>query len=140
LEEIEIADLVERAWGAGVSAAPGRAGSPLSITIDVPRGLIVRVDPRRMVQVLRNLLVNAIAHANHTIHVSASQHEIRVADDGPGVPPGHEEKIFDRFHRVDPSRSRATGGAGLGLAIAKELVELHGGTIRYERPAFIISL
>jgi len=140
LEEIEIADLVERAWGAGVSPAPGRAGSPLSITIDVPRGLIVRVDPRRMVQVLRNLLVNAIAHANHTIHVSASQHEIRVADDGPGVPPGHEEKIFDRFHRVDPSRSRATGGAGLGLAIAKELVELHGGTIRYERPAFIISL
>ena len=66
--------------------------------------------------------------------------EIRVADDGPGVPPGHETKIFDRFHRVDASRSRATGGAGLGLAIAKELVELHGGTIRYERPAFVVTV
>jgi two-component system sensor histidine kinase BaeS len=131
LEEIEIADLVER-------AISGLAFK--NLTLDVPRGLVVRVDARRMVQVLRNLLVNAIAHANHTVHVSASSNEIRVADDGPGVPPGHEEKIFDRFHRVDASRSRATGGAGLGLAIAKELVELHGGTIRYERPAFVVTV
>ncbi|HJQ36309.1 MAG TPA: ATP-binding protein [Thermoanaerobaculia bacterium] len=130
-EDIEIADLVERAI-AGLAFK--------NLTLDVPRGLVVRVDARRMVQVLRNLLVNAIAHASQTVHVSASAKEIRVADDGPGVPPGHEQKIFDRFHRVDASRSRATGGAGLGLAIAKELVELHGGTIRYERPAFIISL
>jgi signal transduction histidine kinase len=131
LEEIEIADLVER-------AISGLAFQ--NLTLDVPRGLVVRVDARRMVQVLRNLLVNAIAHANHNVHVSASPEEIRVADDGPGVPPGHEEKIFDRFHRVDASRSRATGGAGLGLAIAKELVELHGGTIRYERPAFVVTV
>ena len=139
LEEIEVAMLVERAWGAGVPPA-WRAGSPPPI----PQGMVVRVDVGRMVQVLRNLLVNAMAHANSTIDVSASKVdgriEIRVSDDGPGVPAGHEERVFDRFYRVDASRSRATGGAGLGLAIAKELVELHGGTIRYERPAFIISL
>jgi len=108
------------------------------LTRDVPAGLVVRVDARRMVQVLRNLLVNAIAHASHTVHVSASGNEIRVADDGPGVPPEHVERIFDRFYRADASRSRTTGGAGLGLAIAKELVELHGGTITYEKPAFIV--
>jgi len=139
LEDVEVAELVERAWGAGVPPA-WRAGSPPSI----PRGMIVRVDVRRMVQVLRNLLVNAATHANSAIDVSASRAgnriEIRVIDDGPGVPPEHAGRIFDRFYRADPSRSRATGGAGLGLAIAKELVELHGGTIRYERPAFIITL
>ena len=97
-----------------------------------------------MVQVLRNLLVNARMHAISTITVAATRGdstiEIRVADDGPGVPSGQEERIFDRFHRVDESRSRATGGAGLGLAIARQLVELHGGRIWYERPAFVIAL
>jgi two-component system sensor histidine kinase BaeS len=131
LAEVEVAELVERAITR--LAFPG-------LTRDVPPGLVVRVDARRMVQVLRNLLVNAIAHASHTVHVSASANEIRIADDGPGVPPEHVERIFDRFYRADASRSRTTGGAGLGLAIAKELVELHGGTIRYEKPAFIISL
>jgi len=130
LEDVEIADLVER-------AVSGLAFQ--NLVVDVPRGLIVRVDARRMVQVLRNLLVNAIAHASQTVRVSASANEIRVADDGPGVPPEHESRIFDRFYRADPSRSRSTGGAGLGLAIAKELVELHGGTIRYERPAFVVG-
>jgi signal transduction histidine kinase len=131
LEDVEVAELVERAVS-GLTFA--------NLTRDIPPGLVVRVDARRMVQVLRNLLVNAIAHAKSAIHVTASQNEIRVIDDGPGVPPEHAERIFDRFYRADPSRSRATGGAGLGLAIAKELVELHGGTIRYERPAFIITL
>jgi len=84
--------------------------------------------------------VNAIAHAKSTVEIRATANEIRVIDDGSGVPPEHAEKIFDRFYRADASRSRATGGAGLGLAIAKELVELHGGKIWYERPAFVIRL
>jgi signal transduction histidine kinase len=131
LDDVEVAELVERAVS-GLTFP--------NLTRDIPPGLVVRVDARRMVQVLRNLLVNAIAHAKSAIHVTASPNEIRVIDDGPGVPPEHAGRIFDRFYRADPSRSRATGGAGLGLAIAKELVELHGGTIRYERPAFIITL
>jgi signal transduction histidine kinase len=131
IEEIEIAELVERAVSGLVFK---------NLVRDVPRGLVVRVDAQRMVQVLRNLLVNAIAHANSTVEIRATGSEIRVIDDGPGVPPEHAEKIFDRFYRADASRSRATGGAGLGLAIAKELVELHGGKIWYERPAFVIRL
>jgi len=133
LEDVEVADLVERAIS-GLAFA--------RLTRDVPSGLMLRVDARRIVQVLRNLLVNAIAHATSidvSARAAADRIEIRVSDDGPGVPPEHAERVFDRFYRADESRSRATGGAGLGLAIAKELVELHGGSIRYEKPAFIVT-
>ena len=135
LEEVDVLDVLRHAM-TGLEFE--------TIAVDVPQGLILRADPRRIVQVLRNLLVNAIAHAQNTIAVHAmragSEVEIRVEDDGPGVPPEHAGRIFDRFYRADASRSRTTGGAGLGLAIAKELVELHGGSIRYERPAFIVRL
>ena len=131
--EFAVADLVERAL----------TGSP-PVECSIPADLVVRVDARRMVQVLRNLIVNAFAYASTSIEISAARTargiEIRVADDGPGVAEEHVERIFERFYRADPSRSRTTGGAGLGLAIARQLVELHGGTIRYERPAFVIEL
>jgi signal transduction histidine kinase len=111
---------------------------------NVPDDLVVRADARRMVQVVRNLVNNALAHAENRVEVSAARVgdgvEIRVADDGPGVPREYAERIFDRFYRVDASRSRSTGGAGLGLAIARQLVELHGGRIWYEKPAFVIAL
>ena len=55
-----------------------------------------------------------------------------VADTGPGIAPPDLERVFDRFYRIDPSRARATGGAGLGLTIAGQLVEAHGGSIRVE--------
>ena len=120
-----------------------RAVTP-AVVRNVPHDLVIRADARRMVQVVRNLVNNALAHAESRVEVSASRVddgvEIRVVDDGPGVPPEHAERIFDRFYRVDASRSRATGGAGLGLAIAKQLVELHGGRIWYEKPAFVIAL
>ena len=110
----------------------------------MPGDLVVRGDARRLVQVVRNLVDNALVHAESRVEVSARRAgdrvEIRVADDGPGVPAEHAERIFDRFYRVDESRSRATGGAGLGLAITKQLVELHGGKIWYEKPAFVIAL
>jgi signal transduction histidine kinase len=121
-------------------ATTGLSAPGLAITIDVPSDLVIRADARRLVQVVRNLVVNALAFASSSIAISARDCEIRVADDGPGVPPEHVGRIFDRFYRADPSRSRSTGGAGLGLAIARQLVELHGGTIRYEKPAFIIVL
>ncbi len=137
LTEVPVIELVERA----LSGLPSRE---LAITRDVDDSLVVHADARRMVQVVRNLLVNAVAYAHSSIAITAARAgdriEIRVSDDGPGVPEEHAQRIFDRFYRADASRSRTTGGAGLGLAIARQLVELHGGTIRYERPAFVITL
>ena len=136
LQEVSVREVVER-------AVSGLERQGIVVTRDVPE-LTVRADARRIVQVVRNLLVNALAHAGTRVTITAGVAgdwvEIRVADDGPGVPEEHAERIFDRFYRADASRSRATGGAGLGLAIVKQLVELHGGRVRYERPAFVISL
>ncbi|HEY0158579.1 MAG TPA: ATP-binding protein [Thermoanaerobaculia bacterium] len=134
LAEVSVAELVERA----------ASGLEARIARDVDPALTVRADARRIVQVIRNLLVNAVAYARSEIAVTAARRgdfvEIRVSDDGPGVPDEQKERIFDRFYRADASRSRSTGGAGLGLAIARQLVELHGGTIAYERPAFVVVL
>ncbi len=95
-------------------------------------------DPDRLTQVLRNLVRNAVAHTTpgDPIEVIAQPRdgslEISVTDSGPGIPADQLEEIFDRFHRLDVSRSRDHGGSGLGLAIARALVEAHGGTIRAE--------
>jgi signal transduction histidine kinase len=86
-----------------------------------------------LARVVRNLLENADRHAGATVRVELSsgggQVQLVVADDGPGIPPGDRERVFDRFARLDAGRSRAAGGTGLGLAIAKQVVEAHGGTI-----------
>ena len=136
IEEVAVAEIVERAMSGLVRSS--------MITTNVDASLTVRADARRLVQVVRNLIVNAMAYASTSIAIEAKRTmqgiEIRVADDGPGVADEHAERIFERFYRADASRSRSTGGAGLGLAIARQLVELHGGTIRYERPAFVIVL
>ena len=55
---------------------------------------------------------------------------VTVSDTGPGIPEAERDRIFERFYRIDPSRSRRTGGAGLGLAIAREIITLYGGTVR----------
>ena len=93
------------------------------------------VDPQRISQVLANLLSNALRHAGEgsavTVGVSCTDESIQVevADTGPGIGPEELSHVFERFYRVDRSRSRAEGGSGLGLAIAKEVVEAHGGRI-----------
>lgn len=96
----------------------------------------VRIDTARILQVVDNLLENAVRHTPQGGQVTVragtlSTDEVFVAveDTGEGIPDTVIENVFDRFRRADPSRARTTGGAGLGLAIAKNLVEAHGGAI-----------
>jgi len=108
----------------------------LLVSIDLPDKLPpVNIDYQRISQVLRNLLENAVAHTakGGSITVAAKQQgnwvEVTVTDTGEGIPAEDLPNIFERFYRVDKSRTRATGGSGLGLTIAKRLVEAHGGKI-----------
>jgi signal transduction histidine kinase len=97
---------------------------------------VLEADPDRLTQVLRNLVRNAVAHtqAGGRVAVVAEARDgwltIAVSDDGPGIPSAHLERVFERFHRVDEARARERGGAGLGLPIARAIVEAHGGRIR----------
>jgi signal transduction histidine kinase len=98
----------------------------------------IQVDPERMKQVLSNIVDNALRYTpeNGRIHLTAERAgdgvEIRVQDSGPGVPADELERIFERFYRTETSRARNEGGSGLGFAIARSLVEKHGGRIRAE--------
>jgi len=102
---------------------------------DVPDGQL-RADEDRVAQVVRNLARNAVEHTGPhglvRLRVTAKPRgwlEMAVEDDGAGIPAAQRDRVFDRFHRVDSSRARAKGGAGLGLAIARAIVEAHGGRI-----------
>jgi two-component system, OmpR family, sensor kinase len=103
-------------------------------------GGTVRADSDRLTQVVRNLVRNAVAHTNPGDRVELSARgldghlEITVSDAGPGIPPAELDRIFERFHRLDKSRSRDSGGVGLGLPIARAIVEAHGGEIHAESP------
>jgi len=110
-----------------------------SIQVDVrPDAATLRADPVALRQALGNLIENAIRYTPSggtiTVFSRAADHGIAVGvrDTGAGIPPEHLPRVFERFYRVDPARSRAAGGTGLGLAIVKHLVEAHGGRVRAE--------
>lgn len=122
------------------------------LRIDIPPSLpTIRADPNRLRQVLNNLIDNAL---RHTPRGRAIMLEVRnlgaavqllVRDEGEGIAPDAVERIFDRFYRVDPARKHEKSGSGLGLSIAKRLVEMHGGQIQVESilgkgTTFLISL
>ena len=102
------------------------------VTDGLPR---VKIDSYRIRQVLNNLLQNAIAHTGKggrievTGELRADKIAISVTDNGEGISKEDLPNIFERFYRVDKSRTRSTGGSGLGLTIAKRFVEAHGGKI-----------
>jgi len=129
----DIAALVREAAAAVQAKGVARG---LTITNDLPDALpAVNIDAHRIKQVMLNLLDNAIAHTEKGGHIILRARQqggiiyISVTDTGEGIPEDELPFIFERFYRVDKSRARATGGSGLGLTIAKRLVEAHGGKI-----------
>ena len=135
VEPVDVAVFVHDLWD-GMSLLADRRFE-LS---EVPRGRLI-VDPDRLAQALRNLLANAIEHTTPgsglvRLRVEpAAGGRIRfvIEDDGPGIPVKERERVFDRFHRTDAARDRASGGTGLGLAIVRAIAEAHGGVVFADR-------
>jgi signal transduction histidine kinase len=150
---VALGPLVE---GAVSALRPALADKDLAIAVELPADLpCADADAARIGQVLRNLLNNAITHTPPGGWIDVEAHYIadcrlqiadyaqpqsaiynlqsailiRVSDTGPGIAPEHVPHLFERFYRADPARARATGGAGLGLTIVKQLVEAHGGRV-----------
>lgn len=109
----------------------------VAVSVD-PAGATVDGDRARMHQVITNLLDNAVRHspAGGTVELRATRNRagvtIEVCDEGPGIREEEKSMVFERFYRSDSARSSKDGGAGLGLAIARWIVDLHGGDIRVE--------
>jgi signal transduction histidine kinase len=129
-------DLATFAADVARQATPLARAHGLTLGCEAPAGDVpIEADPDRLHQVLLILLDNAIAHtpAGGTVTVAVTRQNgealLSVRDTGEGIAPEHLERIFDRFYRADSARSRSHGGAGLGLAIARALVELHDGQI-----------
>ncbi len=130
--ELVPVDLAEIADEAIEVLTPVSQLAGINIRLNTDGSSVVSTGPVPIGRVIRNLLDNAIRHAppgseiTVTVEMPAT---VRVADEGPGFPPSFTEAAFEEFARADPARSRSTGGAGLGLAVARELVEELGGRI-----------
>lgn len=117
-------------------AAAGEAGVQLELAVS--GAIAAQLDRTLFQRAVGNLIENALAHTNPGGHVRMEAIRdngtlrVSVSDDGCGIPPEHIPRIFDRFHRVDPARSKNGGGAGLGLAIVKGIANLHGGDTQIE--------
>ena len=105
------------------------------VDIESPDVVILEADEERLTQVVTSLLANVRVHtpegteATVVVRDGADTVVIEVTDDGPGIPEAALDQVFERFYRADPSRSRKSGGAGLGLSIVHAIVEAHGGTV-----------
>ncbi len=133
LEAVEVDTVVSEALSRYKVAADN---ADISITTDAPTGYRVMGDQTLLVTAIANLVSNAIAYSPNGSSVSISRRrrgeniEIAVTDRGIGIAPADQERVFERFFRVDKARSRATGGTGLGLAIVKHVAANHNGSIR----------
>ena len=126
------------------------AEKELRCSVEIQHHLVVPGDPDKLARVFDNVLRNAVSYSapggRVDIHARSvgRQAEITIRNEGLEIPEGELANIFQKFYRLDAARSSRTGGAGLGLAIAKEIVESHGGTIRAESngrlTSFVISL
>jgi signal transduction histidine kinase len=139
-------DLSELLRGISETYQPAAEDSDHTLDYQIEDGVSLTGDRQLLAQMITNLIENALRHtpAGSTASVglrrTATGFEIEVADNGPGIPEAEHEKVFDRFYRLD--RSRSTAGSGLGLALVKAIAGLHGLTIRLEdrKPGLAVIL
>ncbi|KLO33661.1 sensor histidine kinase [Mycobacterium haemophilum] len=130
-EDVDLVDIV----AAEVDRAAMLAPSLTLLLAGDGNQLPIRADPSRIAQILSNLLDNARRYTPHggkvTVRTAAREHnaEVTVVDSGPGIPEADRERVFDRLVRLDDARDRDSGGAGLGLSIARALAQAHHGTL-----------
>jgi signal transduction histidine kinase len=114
-----------------LATTPARDG--VRVCVEPSPAVMVNGDPEALARVARNVIDNAVRHARHSVLVQTSTTpggiRVVITDDGPGVPVAERERVFDRFVRLDAGREHASGSTGLGLAIAREIVVAHSGTI-----------
>jgi len=127
LEPVDAGDLVS-------AVAKGYSDARVPVTVVARERLMIMVDAEEMRRAVGNLIENAVRHARSGVAVAASadhdQAVISISDDGPGIAPENRERVFERFTRLDDARGRNSGGAGLGLAIVRELITRADGTVR----------
>lgn len=128
-------DLLELVLKIQQKLSPAFNEQNMTLQVSCPDNIFLMADPVRMEQIILNLLDNAMKYSSKggttvlkIIRMNSNIH-IKIADNGKGIPEKDIPHIFDRFYRVDKSRTRTLGGSGLGLAIVKELVHAHEGTI-----------
>jgi signal transduction histidine kinase len=138
--DIERMDAAEVAAAIVEQSRPDALARSLTIAATLPTPLPVRADRDRLAQILSNYLSNALRYspAGATIHVEGrrigQEVVLAVRDEGPGLTPEQRARVFERFYRIDPSRSRALGGSGIGLAIVHALAAAMGGRAWAESP------
>ncbi len=135
--DLQNTDLTQLVRTTVESFRPGAEEKGVTLNTNLPPNSVsLQVDQARLNQVLQNLLANALRHTpaggQITIGLETKPETLHLAvsDTGDGIPTEHLPHVFDRFYRTDPARSRDRGGAGLGLAIARAIVEAHGGQIK----------
>ncbi|OPX86287.1 MAG: Alkaline phosphatase synthesis sensor protein PhoR [Pelotomaculum sp. PtaB.Bin104] len=133
--EFDLTEIAERVLGKFKPMAAEK-GIILATGFDRKEPAVALADSDRIEQVLMNLLDNAVratpAGGKVELSLTAIQNEILVSvkDSGPGIPPGEQHLIWERFYKIDKSRTRSSSGTGLGLAIVKDIVEAHGGSVK----------
>jgi two-component system phosphate regulon sensor histidine kinase PhoR len=138
--DFEVIDMVDLSLNAATEAEAMAEAKSQELTFDLPSEALVRGDAVALRTLIRNLLNNAVRYTDAQGHIrlaiALEQIDdedwvmLRVTDDGAGIPLAEQERIFERFYRVDKARSRETGGTGLGLSIVRHVAERHGGNVR----------
>ena len=135
MRSVNVADMVK---GIVDSLQPVLDPRQHRIVVDVPADFAVLADDSGLEQVLSNLLDNAAKYTPEVGQITVRARNegdrviIEVEDNGPGIPPEHRDRVFERFYRVDAGRSREMGGTGLGLSIVKHLLAIMSGDVRVE--------